>query len=130
MNFYKSFLGFWLELYWIYTSIWSDQSYKRLRPLNHELGLLFLLFKISLISFFKNKFIYFILFIFGCFGSSLLCVGFSLFAASGGYSSLRCMGLSLRWLLLLRSMGSRRAGFSSCGSRALERRLSSCGAWA
>ena len=31
-------------------------------------------------------------------------------------------------LLLLQSMGSRRAGFSSCGSRALERRLSSCGA--
>ena len=27
-------------------------------------------------------------------------------------------------------MGSRCAGFSSCGSRALEHRLSSCGAWA
>ena len=68
----------------------------------------------------------------------------------GGYSSLRCAGFSLRWFLLLRSMGSRRAGFSSCGtwaqylwltgsvvvahglsscgSRALERRLTSCGA--
>ena len=30
-------------------------------------------------------------------------------------------------LLLLQSTGSSRAGFSSCGSRALERRLSSCG---
>ena len=53
---------------------------------------------------------------------------FSLVAASGGYSSLRCAGFSLRWLLLLRSMGSRHVGFSSCGSQALERRLSSCGA--
>ena len=48
--------------------------------------------------------------------------GLSLAAASGGYSSLRCAGFSLRWLLLLWS-----TGFSSCGSWALERRLSSCG---
>ena len=40
--------------------------------------------------------------------------GLSLVVASRGYSSLRCTGFSLRWLLLLRSMGSRRAGFSSC----------------
>ena len=46
-------------------------------------------------------------------------------AASRGYSSSRCMGLSLWWPLPLRSTGSRRAGsvvvacgFSSCGSRA------------
>ena len=39
-------------------------------------------------------------------------------------------GFSLQWLLLLWSMGSRCVGFSSCGSRALERRLSSCGAQA
>ena len=69
-------------------------------------------------------------FIFGCIGSSLLRVGFSLVVASGGYSSLRHAGFSLWWLLLLRSTGSRRMGFRSCGSRALERRLSSCGAWA
>ena len=49
-------------------------------------------------------------------------------AASRGYSSLWCTGFSWWWLLLLRSMGSRRAGFSSCGSGALERRLSFCGA--
>ena len=42
----------------------------------------------------------------------------SVVAANGGYSSLRCAGFSLRWLLLLQSTGSRRAGFSSCGSRA------------
>ena len=56
--------------------------------------------------------------------------GLSLVATSGGYSSLRCAGFSLWWLLLLRSTGSRSAGFSSCGSQALERRLTSCGAWA
>ena len=36
-------------------------------------------------------------------------------------------GLLIAWLLLLRSTGSRRAGFSSYGLQALERRLSSCG---
>ena len=53
--------------------------------------------------------------------------GLSLAAAHGGYSSLQCAGLSLRWPLLLWSTGSRRTGFSSCGLKALERRLSSCG---
>ena len=43
----------------------------------------------------------------------------SLVSASGGYSSLQCTGISLWWwLLLLRSTGSRCAGFSSCGTRA------------
>ena len=44
--------------------------------------------------------------------------GLSLVAVSRGYSLLRCAGFSLRWLLLSQSTGSRRAGFSSCGSRA------------
>ena len=56
--------------------------------------------------------------------------GLSLVAASRGYSLLRCEGFSLQGLLLLQSMGSRHAGFSSCDSRAPERRLSSCGALA
>ena len=56
--------------------------------------------------------------------------GLSLVAARGGYSSLQCAGFSLWWLLSLRSTSSRRAGFSSCGSQALEHRLSSSGAWA
>ena len=60
-------------------------------------------------SFFLN-FNLFLFFIFGCIGSLLWCAGFS-----------------LRWILLLQSMGSRRVGFSSCGLQALERRLSSCG---
>ena len=54
--------------------------------------------------------------------------GLSLVVASGGYSLLRCVGFPLQWLLLLQSTGSRGTGFSGCGSRALERRLSSCGA--
>ena len=54
--------------------------------------------------------------------------GLSLVAGSRGYSSLQCAGFSLWWLLLLQSTGSRHTGFSSCGSQALERRLSSCGA--
>ena len=53
--------------------------------------------------FFKYKFIYLL----GCVGSSLLCAGFSLVAASGGYSSLQCVGFSLWWLLLLWNTGSR-----------------------
>ena len=53
--------------------------------------------------------------------------GLSLVVVSRGYSSLRCSGFSLWRLLLLWSTGSRRVGFSSCGSRALESRLSSCG---
>ena len=76
-----------------------------------------------IISFLINLFI---LFIFGCIGSLLLCVGFSLVAVSGGYSSLQCAGFSLRWLLLLRSMGSRHAGFSSCGTRAKQLQLAGC----
>ena len=36
--------------------------------------------------------------------------GLSLVAASGDYSSMRCTGFSLQWLLLLQSTGSRHAG--------------------
>ena len=71
-------------------------------------------------------------FFFGCIGSSLLRAGFSVVAASGCYSSLRCVGFSLwcvgfslQWLLLLRSTGSRHGASVVV---ALERRLSSCGA--
>ena len=40
----------------------------------------------------------------------------SLVVESGGCSSFRCAGFSVQWLLLLRSTGSRHAGFSSCGT--------------
>ena len=42
--------------------------------------------------------------------------GLSLVSWSGGYSSFWCAGFSLRWLLFLRSTGSRRVGFGSCGT--------------
>ena len=57
--------------------------------------------------------------------------GLSLVAASGGYSPLQHADFSLWWLLLLQSVGSRHAGFSSCGlwaSVVVSCRLSSCGA--
>ena len=54
--------------------------------------------------------------------------GLPLVAATRGYSLLWCAGFSLSWLLLLQSTGSRSAGFSSCGTWALECKLSNCGA--
>ena len=82
---------------------------------SHSLGCLFILFMVSFavqtlfLLFFFKLIIY--LFIFGCVGSSLLRMGFLiLVAVSGGYSSLPCAGLSLRWPLSSRSTGSRRAG--------------------
>ena len=41
-------------------------------------------------------------------------------------SKLQCMGFSLLWLLFLLAQGC--VGFSCCGTRVLEQRLSSCGA--
>ena len=65
---------------------------------------------------FKN-FIY--LFIYFCRSWVFIAArGLSLVMASRGYSSLRCTGFSLWWLLLLRSSGSRCVGFSSCSTRA------------
>ena len=61
------------------------------------------------------------LFLFFCFWLRWVLVashGLSLVAVSGSYSSLRCAAFSLQWLLLLQSTASRRAGFSSCGTRA------------
>ena len=80
----------------------------------------------SLYSFLINLFIYLVwlLWVF------VAAHGLSLVAASRGYSQLRCTGFSLQGHLLLWSTGSRRTGFRSCGSRALERSLSSCGAQA
>ena len=79
--------------------------------------------------FFLN-FIYLFIYLLAALGLRCCVRAFSLVAVSRGYSSLWCMGFSLWWLLLLWSTGSRRAGFSSCGLQALERRLSSCGAQA
>ena len=63
-------------------------------------------------------------------------LAFSICGGGWGPPFLWCAALSLRWLVLLQSLGSRHAwasvvvshGLSSCGSLALECRLSSCGA--
>ena len=80
---------------------------------------------IGSVFFLINLFIYFWL----CWVFITAC-SLSLIAASRGYSSLWYAGFSLQWLLLLPSTGSRHTGFSSCGAKALELRLSSCGVWA
>ena len=54
----------------------------------------------------------------------------SLVAASRGYSSLRCVGFSLQWSLLLWSIGSRCVGLSGCGTRAQQPWLADCRAQA
>ena len=64
---------------------------------------------------FLNKFVYFIYLFWLCW-VFVAARGLSLVVASGGYSSLQCVGFSLLWLLLLQSTGSRHAGFSSCGT--------------
>ena len=61
---------------------------------------------------------FFFFFFFCLFWVFIAACGLSLVAVSRGYSSLLCMGVSLWWLLLLRSTGSRCAGFGSCGTRA------------
>ena len=68
------------------------------------------------VCFFKNKF-YLLIYFWLCW-VFVAAHRLSLVAASGGYSSSQCVGFSLRWLLLLRSTGSRHKGFSSCGTRA------------
>ena len=81
------------------------------------------------------NFIY--LFIFGYAGSSLLLGLFSIWGEWRLLSSY-CVWLeyslvgvlSLQWLPLLQSKGSRHTGFGSCSLQALEHRLSSYSAWA
>ena len=65
--------------------------------------------------FLKNKFIY--IYFWLCWVFVAAC-RLSLVAVSRVYSLLQCAGFSLQWLLLLRSMGSRCAGFRSCGTQA------------
>ena len=76
----------------------------------------------------RFKFIYFIYFYFWLRWVFVAARRLSLVAVSRGYSWLWRAGFSLQWLLLLRSTGSRHVSFRSCGMRALEHRLSSCGA--
>ena len=83
----------------------------------HTITLTKILNFLSALSFFLPSFLSFYFWLRWVF---IAARGLSLVASSGGYSSLRCTGFSLRWLLLLWSTGSRRTGFSSCGTRASE----------
>ena len=79
--------------------------------------------------YFFNKFIY-ILFIFGCVGSSLLltlrCAGATL---GCGAKASHCGGFCCcgAWALGMQASVVVAHGLSSCSSQALERKLSSCG---
>ena len=105
-------------------------------PFNHrETFLLFQAWRIQVCCGFQSDFLKINLFILFIFYFWLCCIfvaacGLSLVAVSGGYSSSRCVGFSLWWLLLLQSTGSRHAGFNSCGrwaSAVVARRLWSTG---
>ena len=78
-------------------------------------------------TFFFSRICFFIYYLFLAALGLRWCTQLSPVVASRGPSSLRCAGLSLRWFLPLRSMGSRRTGFSSCASPAPECKSSSCG---
>ena len=67
---------------------------------------------------FKINFIYYLFIYFWLCWVFITARRLSLVAVSKVYSLLRCAGFSLWWLLLLQSMGSGRAGFSSCGTQA------------
>ena len=67
---------------------------------------------------FFNKFIYFLFINFWLRWVFVAARRLSLVVASRGCSSLQCLGFSLRWPLLLRSMGSRCVTLNSCGMRA------------
>ena len=87
-------------------------------PTNSAGGLPFLYILANtcyLLSFFL---IYFIFIYFWLCWAFVAARGLSPVAESGGHSSLQCTGFSLRWLLLLQSMGSRCTGFSSRGVQA------------
>ena len=56
------------------------------------------------------------------------CVGFSLVAVSWVYTLVIVHGLLVAVVSLVAELGAH--GLGSCGSWALERRFSSCGAWA
>ena len=83
----------------------------------HPFGCLFILLIVS--SFFKNKFIY--LFNFWLHWVLVSARRLSLVAASGGFSCCRAWALGTQASVVVA------CGLSSCGLRALERRLSSCG---
>ena len=84
----------------------------------------------SIIAFFNYLYVVILLFDVWLHWVFIAACGLSVVAERRGYSSLRCLGFSLQWLLLLPSTGSRHMGFSNFCSQALELRLSNSGAQA
>ena len=95
------------------SSLYSGSSTDWMRPTPITKGSL--LYSKSMDLFFFNKFIYLFIYFWLCW-VFIAVRRLSPVAVSGGYSSLRCAGLSLQWLLLLWSTGYRHVGFSSCGA--------------
>ena len=95
---------------------------------------------INIFTEFKQQILsdFFLKFIFGCAGSSLLCGLFSSYGEWGLVFSCDMWASHCNGFSCCRATGPRCAGFSSCGtwaqcrcgSRALEHGLNSCGAWA
>ena len=110
------FIFYWVDIPELFFS--ADMSILGHKSLTVPLIMFsFFFFFLNYYYYFFNLFILFII----CFWLCWVFVAahrLSLVAVSRGYSSLRCTGFSLRWLLLLQSTGSRRAGFSSCGTQA------------
>ena len=84
----------------------------------------------SIIAFFNYLYVVILLFDVWLHWVFIAACGLSEVAERMCYSSLRCLGFSLQWLLLLPSTGSRHMGFSNFCSQALELRLSNSGAQA
>ena len=80
----------------------------------------------ALLSFLRIIFLFFYYYFFGSAGSSLLCMGFLLLQRVRGYSSLRCAGFSLQWLLSLWNTGSRHMGVGDCADSAVAAHGLSC----
>ena len=91
----------------LYLTYFTHHNALKVHPCCHK-GQDFLLFYDWIIFIFIYIFWLHLVFVAAC--------RLSLVVASRGYSSLRCVGFSLWWLLLLWSMGSRHMGFSTCGT--------------
>ena len=107
---------------YVYVRVHAHKQAGSERPVMWGRGWVFL-------SLFFNKFIYLPIY-FWLRWVFVAARGLSLVVASGGYSSLRCVGFSCCGARALGAWASVvvARGLSSCGLWALERRLSSCGA--
>ena len=117
-----------IQIYLIlfYCTLWILHlfNFKRVMETLHQASLLVPFFFPTAFAHFVSEFNIFIIFFFFYF---CLCWVFA--AGVGATLSLRCLGFSLWWLLLLRSPGSRVCRLQQLQFWALEHRLSSFGAW-